>query len=307
QKAESLGRMAGAIAHHFNNKLGAVMGNLEMAMVDSAKGGRPDATLTEAMKAARGAAHVSGQMLTYLGQKPGRRNTLDLCEVCRRTLPMLQAAVPSQVPLKTDLPISGPAVHANANEMQQVLTNLVANAWESIGEEGGAVHLTVKTVSAADIPASHRFPIDWQPEDKGYACLQVRDSGCGIGEQDMEKLFDPFFTTKFTGRGMGLAVVLGIVRAHDGAITVESGGGTGSEEQGAGNGEDGGQRSEVRGRKSEEGNPWRLWRLGVFAREKFGKRVPGVSAVVRRGAAQAGGESSQGPSAERGRDGAGDR
>jgi two-component system, cell cycle sensor histidine kinase and response regulator CckA len=223
QKAESLGRMAGAIAHHFNNKLGAVMGNLEMAMGELPQASGPVESMREAMKAARGAADVSGQMLTYLGQKPGRRNTLDLCEVCRRTLPMLQAAMPGSVVMETDLPSSGSAIHANANQMEQVITNLVANAWEAIGDSGGAIHLAVETVSAPEIPSTHRFPVDWRPGGEAYASFEVRDTGPGIPEGDIEKLFDPFYSTKFTGRGLGLAVVLGIVRAHGGCIVVESG------------------------------------------------------------------------------------
>ena len=90
------------------------------------------------------------------------------------------------------------------------------------------IGLTVKTVSHADIPASKRFPIDWQPQEIAYACLEVTDTGCGIADKDIEKIFDPFFSTKFTGRGLGLPVVLGIVKAHSGAVTVESKPGRGS-------------------------------------------------------------------------------
>jgi len=253
QKAESLGRMAGAIAHHFNNQLQVVMGNLHMAMGDLPNADRAVESMTEAMQAARRAARVSGQMITYLGQATGKRETLDLSETCRLALPMLQSAMPGNMIIETDLPSPGPAVHANANQMEQVLTNLVTNAWESMSEAGGAIYLTVRTVSAADIPPRHRFPIDWQPETNVYACIEARDAGPGITEQDMEKLFDPFFSTKFTGRGLGLSVVLGIVRAHGGGIAVESRYRAGSREQGAGEGEDGGQGSEDGRRKTDDG------------------------------------------------------
>ncbi len=229
QKAESLGRMAGAIAHHFNNQLQAVMGNIEMALDDLPLGVNPVESLVSAMQAARKAAEVSGLMLTYLGKTPGKHEPMDLSEACRRSLPMLRAAMPKDLVLEAELPSPGPVIHAIANQIQQVLTNLATNAWETIDEGRGTIHLTVKTVYSADIPASPRFPIDWQPrEDPAYACLEVADVGCGIAEKDFEKIFDPFFSTKFTGRGLGLPVVLGIVRGHHGVITVESEPGRGS-------------------------------------------------------------------------------
>jgi two-component system, cell cycle sensor histidine kinase and response regulator CckA len=228
QKAEGLGRMAGAIAHHFNNYLTAVMGNLELAIGDLSRGGAPAGKLTDALQAAREAAKVSTLMLTYLGQPQARHEPLDLSEVCRRSLPMLRAAMPKDMVLATDLPSLGPTISANANQIQQVLTNLVTNAWEAGGGSRNAVHLTVKTVPLADIPASHRFPIGWRPHDSTYACLEVVDAGRGIADKDIEKLFDPFFSSKFTGRGLGLSVVLGIVRARGGAVTVETEPGRGS-------------------------------------------------------------------------------
>jgi two-component system cell cycle sensor histidine kinase/response regulator CckA len=112
--------------------------------------------------------------------------------------------------------------------LQQILTNLITNAWEAVGEGRGVIRLGIKTVSPADIPAAHRFPLDWQPQDNAYACLEVTDAGCGIAAKDIENLFDPFFSSKFTGRGLGLAVILGIVKAHGGAVTVESEPGQGS-------------------------------------------------------------------------------
>ena len=222
QKSESLSRMAGAIAHHFNNQLQAVMMSLEMAMQNQSPNAAPVENLSEAMHSARKAAEVSSLMLTYLGKTAAKRQPLDLCEACRRQLPMLHASMPQSVALETDFLISGLAIHANESQVQQVLTNLVTNAWEASGEGQGTIRLTVKKVSATVIPVTHRFPIDGKLQAADYACLEVADTGCGIAPADMDKLFDPFFSNKFTGRGLGLAVVLGIVRAHGGAITVES-------------------------------------------------------------------------------------
>ncbi len=228
QKAESLGRMAGAIAHHFNNQLQAVMMNLDMATDELPHNAGASQYLAEAMQAARKAAEVSRLMVTYLGLTQVKHELLDLAGVYQRYLPMLRAVIPQHVILKTDLPAPGPSIQANANQLQQVLTNLLTNAWEASGDKPETIRVTVKTVPANDIPTVNRFPIDYQLRDEAYACLEVADAGTGIPESDIEKIFDPFFTTKFTGRGMGLAATLGIVRAHHGAITVESEPGRGS-------------------------------------------------------------------------------
>lgn len=228
QKAESLGRMAGAIAHHFNNQLHVVMGNLEMAMNDLTLGENPIDNLVSSQQAALKAAEVSGLMLTYLGQKPGKLEPMDLSETFRRSLTLLQAVAPKGTLLKADFPASGPIIRANAVQIMQVLTNLVTNAWESAGENRRGIGLTVRNVSQEDIPVLKRFPVDWLPQDTAYACMEVADAGSGIAKDDFEQIFDPFFSTKFTGRGLGLAVVLGIVRAHHGVVTVESTPGLGS-------------------------------------------------------------------------------
>ena len=228
QKAESLGRMAGAIAHHFNNQLHALMGNIDMAIGDLPLGLNPIQKLLSAMQAARKAAEVSSLMLTYLGQTPGKLEPMDLSEACRRGLTLLQAAAPQGMTLNADFPACALVVRTNAGQIQQILTHLLTNAWEASGENLGTIDLTVKTVSHAKIPATKRFPIDWQPREGVYACLEVADTGCGIPESDIEKIFDPFFSTKFTARGLGLSVALGIAHAHGGGITVESTPGRGS-------------------------------------------------------------------------------
>ena len=222
QKSESLGRMAGSIAHHFNNKLGAVIGNLELALMELPKGANPQARITAAMKASCQAAEISGMMLTYLGQSLEKRELLDLSDACVKSLPILQAVMPRNVVLKKDLPAPGPVINTNTDYIEQVLTNLVTNAGEAIGTKSGTVSLRVKTVPPAQVSAAYRYPLDWQVQDTDYACLEVADTGCGIEDKDIETIFDPFFSTKFTGRGMGLAVVMGIAKIHNGGLTVES-------------------------------------------------------------------------------------
>ncbi len=230
QKSESLGRMAGAIAHHFNNQLQAVMLSLELIASNRPGNAETLEGLVEARQSARKAAEVSTLMLTYLGQSHDKHAPLELVELLHQSLPLLRPALPRGVVLETDLPAPGPVINANADQLQQALICLVTNAWEASGEGRGAIRLSVKTVAAADIPAAGRWPVDWQPRESSsiYACLEVADEGGGIAANDFDQLFDPFFSTKFTGRGLGLSVVLGIARSHDGVVTVESKPGQGS-------------------------------------------------------------------------------
>ena len=222
QKSTSLSRMAGAIAHHFNNRLQSVMGNLELA-ADALKEGTPaENFVAAALQASRHASELSGLMLTYLGQNLCKQTPLDLAELCRRALPGLPGALSGPAQLAIELPASGPIVKANAPRIEQMLDHLLTNAQEAIGQNPGAIRLNLKTVPAADIAPANRFPPDWDPQDSAYACLEVADTGAGIPPKDFDAIFDPFFSTKFTGRGMGLPVVLGIARSHGGAITVES-------------------------------------------------------------------------------------
>jgi len=228
QKAESLNRMAGAIAHHFNNMLMAVTGSLELALDDLSQGTGPHANITAAMEASHRAADMGRSMRTYLGQSIAKYEPMDLSDACDKSLPMLRAILQKDVTLVIDLPSPGPTISTSTTQMQHILTNMITNASEAFGENGGSIHLNVRTVFLADIPTLHRYPVDWQPQNVAYACLEVKDTGCGIMEENIEKIFDPFFSTKFIGRGLGLPVVLGIVRAHRGMITVESNLGHGS-------------------------------------------------------------------------------
>ncbi len=225
QKSESLDRMAGAIAHHFNNRLMVVMGNLELVMEELPRDTEMFGTLSAALLAARQAAEVSRALLTYLGQTADSQERLDLSEACSQNISVLCAGMPKNVVFKTDLISPGPAINANESQILQVIASLLINAWEA----GGAnVCLTVKKVAPEEIPAEHRFPVTWQPQEQDYACVEVADTGCGIAHTEIEKLFEPFYSTKMSGRGLGLSVITGIVRAHGGCITVASERGHGS-------------------------------------------------------------------------------
>ena len=222
QKNESLRCMSGSIAHIFNNQLSIVMGYIELVVRELPAGDSRAVKLAKAMDAAKKASEVSGNLLAYLGQKQGKLETFDLAEICCMSLPAIRTGKPENVILKTDLPSLGPSIRGDTKQVQQILTNLIVNAWEAIADRGGTIDLKVSTVSPADIPESNRFPVDWHEKGQHYACLEVANSGCGINESEIDKLFDPFFSTKFTGRGLGLSVVLGIVKTHGAVITVEN-------------------------------------------------------------------------------------
>ena len=224
QKAESLGRMAAAIAHRFNNQLHVVMGNLQMGIDDVPEGTETRIILKEAYEAAKRAATVSGMMLTYLGHKAGGKQRVDLSAEIRKNLSLLEAMAPRGVHIEAYLPVQdGPILYANAELLQQMLTNLVVNAWEAGAEEPYPIRITLQTIGGERIsPESVWYPADWKPSLQPYACISVVDSGGGIPKEHMNRLFDPFFTTKALGRGMGLAVVLGIVQGHEGGITIRS-------------------------------------------------------------------------------------
>ncbi len=222
KKSESLGRMSGAIGHHFNNQLHVVIGYLEMVIGEMTPDDPRIEKLKIAMQAARKASDVSVLLITYLGQRAVKLESVDLAELFRISLPILRAGKPEGVVLETDLTAPGPIISVDAKQIQQMLSNLVINAWEAIADGRGTVCLSIRTVSTADIPALHRFPVDWRARGQQYACLEVADSGSGIRDEDIDKLFDPFFSTKFIGRGLGLPVVLGIAKAHDAVITVEN-------------------------------------------------------------------------------------
>lgn len=222
QKAESLERMAGSISHLFNNHLQVALGNLEMALINLPDAAKSREYLIGAMKANRRSSDISGLLLTYLGQNSSKLEPLDLSEICRQSLPGLETAMPSGISIDTNFKFPGPVVCANKSLLQQVLTILITNAWEAIRDTTGKVTVVVKTVPASFIPDSHISHIEWVATSEMFACLEVADTGCGVVKEEMDKIFDPFYTTKSTGRGLGLAVAMSLIRAWRGFIHVNS-------------------------------------------------------------------------------------
>lgn len=228
RKAQSLGRMAGAVAHNFNNLLGAVIGNLEMSLEDLDPESSVRDMLNAALTASGKAAEISRAMLAYRGQIAGKRKPADLARLCADTLPLLRASQPVHVDIRAELSPAGPIIEADPVQIRQILTHLVENAGEAMGETPGEIRISVQTIDSEEFLAFRCFPPDWVPEKGPYACLEVADTGRGMDDSEIDQLFDPYFTTKFTGRGLGLAVVLGTVAAYGGGIAVESGPGEGS-------------------------------------------------------------------------------
>ncbi len=229
QKAESLGRMAGAIAHHFNNMLAATIGNLEMVREELTPGMNIYDKIAQAEKAALRASEMSHFMLAYLGQKKAKSKLHNLSQIVKNSLEQLRPEIPDSVLLDIDLPFPGPVVNGNQAQLEQVIKALITNAWEAMRTNTpGRVTVSAKIVEANEINEENRFPVDWESQDNTYACLTVIDNGRGMNTEFTGKVFDPFFTDKFPDRGLGLAIALGNVKVHGGCITVESEPGKGS-------------------------------------------------------------------------------
>ncbi len=222
EKAESLSRMAGAIAHHFNNQLMVILGHLDMLADSFAEDQQALLHIDAMRKATQKASEISRLMLVYLGQSFERRVPTDIIEVFRQNLPAIVTLVPSHIRLDANIPEAKFQANLNAALIRQVLIQLVTNAIEAIGDRPGTIRISFRTVDGPTIPVRHRHPVDREPLDSPYVCIDIADNGCGIREDRIDSIVDPFYTSKFTGRGMGLAVVIGILRSHEGFLEIES-------------------------------------------------------------------------------------
>ncbi len=221
QKFESLGVLAGGIAHDFNNLLMAILGNLDLALLDLSPLSPARESILQAMQAGRRAADVARQMLAYSGRGRFVVQPVNLADLVEENAYMLRAAIARNVTLNLQLEHDLPAIEADPGQLQQVIINLITNASEAIGEKAGVVRLSTG-VQHCDVAylAQNRLPN--KPEPGRYVFLEVADTGCGMDQATLARIFDPFFTTKATGRGLGMAVVQGIVSGHGGALLAQS-------------------------------------------------------------------------------------
>jgi two-component system cell cycle sensor histidine kinase/response regulator CckA len=221
QKLESLGVLAGGIAHDFNNLLTAILGNINLAQIDIPPSSPIHSYLSEVERSSIRAAELCKQMLAYSGRGRFVISHLSLSDLIAEMKQLLGISISKQAVFKYHLAENLPQIAADATQIRQIVMNMVTNASEAIGEKSGLITITTGLMRADRdyLNSAHLSP---EIPEADYVCIEVADTGVGMDELTLSKVFDPFFTTKFTGRGLGMAAVLGIVRGHSGAIKVES-------------------------------------------------------------------------------------
>jgi PAS domain S-box-containing protein len=227
QRLESTGLLAGGIAHDFNNLLTGVLGGASLVLETTAVDD-PNAPLLQAIvDSAERAAHLTRQMLAYAGKGSFIIRRLSLSEQVREIIGLLHAAIPKKVALQMELSDNRSFIEADPSQIQQVVMNLILNAAEAIGEErSGVVKINTRCEHIAASAAGDFIPEKLAPGY--YDVFEVQDDGAGMPADLVPRIFDPFFTTKFTGRGLGLSAVIGIMHSYRGALTVQSAPGRGS-------------------------------------------------------------------------------
>jgi two-component system cell cycle sensor histidine kinase/response regulator CckA len=227
QKMESLGVLAGGVAHDFNNLLTGILGNISLALERSPRVSPIRGQLEDAMKAAERAANLTRQLLAYAGKGSYVIEKIDLSELVKETCQLIGASIPGNVQVMLELDQGLPAIEGDIGQVQQVIMNLVINAAEAIGANTGTVIVRTWLQDADDLYI-RTVLAGCELKPGQYVALDVHDTGCGMDAGTQALIFEPFFTTKFTGRGLGLAAVLGIIRSHGGALKVYSMPGEGS-------------------------------------------------------------------------------
>jgi CheY-like chemotaxis protein len=223
QKLESLGVLAGGVAHDFNNLLTGILGNASLALESVSLHHPVRGLLRDVVTASERASHLTRQLLAYAGKGRFIIEPVDVSTLVREIGSLIQTSIPKYVQLRLDLADDLPLIAADAVQIQQIVMNLVINGAEAIGSnDNGTVLVTTRAQNVDEhyLLSTLGGSSDLTPGT--YVSLEVHDTGCGMDETTVNRIFDPFFTTKFTGRGLGLAAVQGIMRGHKGTIKVYS-------------------------------------------------------------------------------------
>ena len=221
QKLESLGIMAGGIAHDFNNLLMGILGYADLIELDLTSTRDVGKHIQGIKTGARRASELCQQLLAYSGKGKLSTEPLDLTYTVSEMAHLLEVSISKKVTIEYRLSPELPAVQADATQLRQVIMNLITNAADAIGDQTGTVRIAtglmdcdadylMESLHGAELPAGT------------YVYLDIEDTGCGMSNEEISRIFDPFYTTKFTGRGLGLAAVLGIIRGHRGVIRIRS-------------------------------------------------------------------------------------
>ncbi|HWZ85805.1 MAG TPA: PAS domain S-box protein [Thermoanaerobaculia bacterium] len=227
QKLEGLGLLAGGIAHDFNNLLTAILGGASVALLTVPPENPARRDIETVVATAQRAANLTRQMLAYSGKGHVEIRPIELSAHVREIATLLETTIPKKVQLRLELQRDLPPIEADVAQVQQVIMNLVINGAEAIGESQGTVLVATGVQEVDEQYAASLFAAEGLASGS-YVFLEVHDTGHGMDDATKNKIFDPFFTTKFTGRGLGLAAVLGIMRGHRGAIKVYSSPGKGT-------------------------------------------------------------------------------
>ena len=227
QKLESLGILAGGIAHDFNNILTVILGHCYMARENFIPEQDFKSTFSQIEAAANRAADLCRQMLTYAGKSPLVQTQVNLSMLVDDVVKMLQATIKKNVTITLELNQDLPEILGDPGQLQQIVMNLIINAAEAIGETKGTIRiLLTNTVFEAGRTATDTFGTVIRAGL--YVCLEVTDNGSGMDEETQKRIFEPFFTTKFTGRGLGMSAIHGIVKSHEGILQMTSTPGVGT-------------------------------------------------------------------------------
>lgn len=227
QKLESIGVLAGGIAHDFNNLLHVVLGNADIALSNLTSGSPAREPLEEVVRATLRAADLTRQLLAYSGKGVFVVRHLDLSTEVREMVTLLRTSISKQATLAWELAPELPAVSADPTQIRQIVMNLITNASDALGEVGGTITLRTGVTRLEDLE-HQRFGAPLQGEEPvekntgPLVYLEIGDDGFGMSPDTLSRIFDPFFSTKFSGRGLGLAAVMGIVRSHHGLIRIRT-------------------------------------------------------------------------------------